>query len=533
MSNTYENHYPEHVTRSAVRDMAAAYETGVSMAEVADEFNLGLNEFKAIRKVHRLRKGSDEVAGFDYPIDADMAAYITAEVGELIVEGGTGNEPATRTETADENPADWDEEDKYVYDAQQDRYIFFLKCYPSAPYVMEGTDVRQLVRAYSDYDDNPATINEIAREFEIPRQAVVEIKRILGITHDSPPRTPEEFDDGNIDEMVAEDVFQKRHRYHREFQKEDWKKIKKEAALFRDQNRFFEQTIKEHTESSQALAGEIDVPQISQPEELPSGGLLMNLQDLHVGKRGIIDADMDLEDYCSAIEEAFDSVLLKARRQAHLDELILVVGGDLSHIDTARGTTTKGTPQDLSANPGEIVAAAETLVINLVLRALQLEGLHVRLVFCKGNHDSLVGRLIFNCVANFFEGTDLEERITARRVYHSRRYVTYGDHLLCITHGDMSKKMLKKIANLMLVEARPQISSTRFQTIHTGHLHHEVVMDDQGLVRRQAPSPSLDDRYHVDKGYVGSRKLIQGILMDPLSTSDTVLNESIEQALAA
>lgn len=97
--------------------------------------------------------------------------------------------------------------------------------------------------------------------------------------------------------------------------------------------------------------------------------------------------------------------------------------------------------------------------------------------------------------------------------FSPRQYRTWRKHFFVLTHGDLRKKQLKALPQIALKEARDMIGETLYSSVHTGHLHHEVVrIDEAGWTHQQAPSPALIDEYHDGQGYVASRRAVQGIL---------------------
>ena len=93
----------------------------------------------------------------------------------------------------------WVQGDKYVYNGTSDSYVTMLKCRPK-PLVMTGTKFRAMKKAYSDWDGNPSTINEICRRFAIPRDQFIELKAIHGWTHEQEPYTREEVMAREVDD---------------------------------------------------------------------------------------------------------------------------------------------------------------------------------------------------------------------------------------------------------------------------------------------------------------------------------------------
>jgi hypothetical protein len=264
----------------------------------------------------------------------------------------------------------------------------------------------------------------------------------------------------------------------------------------------------------------LDTPQSL--DSLPDGAMVANTQDLHIGKRPYDSSDWTLEGYIDSIEEAFKEGLVRGTRNANLDRLYLVIGGDLVHVDSQKGTTTSGTPQDLACSPSEALTRSIEMV-RLVDLARQTAA-EVRLVDLSGNHDKLLSTACFEAVRRHFRACeDVAVAGKGERIYDQ-----YGSHLLAFTHGDVTKKQMRKIGDTITAEARQLIGQTLYTTLYTGHLHFRAsdVIDESGRLQVQASSPSPDDDYHHGEMYVSARKTLQMHLLEP----DTVMDATFSLA---
>jgi predicted phosphodiesterase len=230
-----------------------------------------------------------------------------------------------------------------------------------------------------------------------------------------------------------------------------------------------------------------------------------------------------MESYTQSIKDAFAGGLEQALRSHHIERLYLVTGGDLIHVDGPAGTTS-GTPQDLLCSPAEAFAAAVELVVWCVDYARSL-GIEVHVLTVMGNHDRTLSSAAGVAVQQRFHGADdvvsypLQERV----------YTAYGQHLILATHGDLRKSQWKKLPSIMMAEARTLLASTRWQTVVSGHLHFQAadLMDDAGTLYAQGSSPSPTDAWHYQSGYVGSRKGIQMLLMEPDSCATSLMHQPV------
>jgi hypothetical protein len=249
--------------------------------------------------------------------------------------------------------------------------------------------------------------------------------------------------------------------------------------------------------------------------------VVSNAQDYHIGKRPAYGADdWSVSDYCDRLVESFERGLQQSLRNAQLDRIYIVIGGDLVHVDGADGATTAGTPQDLSVSPTEALKQSIDTMVRHVDLARQAAS-EVRLVGLTGNHDKVLSQACFEAIKQrFYSNGKVSVAGTGERIYDR-----YRDRLLAFTHGDISKRKFKKIGDIITAEARSLMGETKDTTLFTGHYHFKQsdIVDESGRLQIQAPSPSPDDDHHVGEGHVGARKQIQLYLTRPHTQDDMTL----------
>jgi UDP-2,3-diacylglucosamine pyrophosphatase LpxH len=139
-----------------------------------------------------------------------------------------------------------------------------------------------------------------------------------------------------------------------------------------------------------------------------------------------------------------------------------------------------------------------------------------------GNHDRTSGIAAALAAAQRFHST---ENVRSMGLAE-RQYAIYGQHLLCLTHGDYAKKTMRKMGEIMRSEARGMYGETEHSSLFVGHLHHKAMdmVDESGRVIYQTPSPVPIDSYHDRSGYVGSRKGVQLVVLNRRSSKDMLIH---------
>ena len=167
--------------------------------EILEFYSQGLNYSQISRKL--IEDFSLEISNMD-----SFRRAISTFINKA-VESAPFQEISEELEKEESTFADrYQHEQSYYYDEIKDLYIVHIK---NKPYRFTGTIVRDMKARYSNMDGSPETINEICRNFEIPRNIFVHIKTTFGWTHDSEPVTEEELMNKDLDEMVN-DLLQKR-----------------------------------------------------------------------------------------------------------------------------------------------------------------------------------------------------------------------------------------------------------------------------------------------------------------------------------
>jgi len=405
----------------------------------------------------------------------------------------------------------------YVYNKEDDSYVTFLPGIPR-PLNLPGEVHREIVRAYSNYDDQPASINQIARTVGIPRSWLVKYLRVHGITHDSEPFTPEELMVRSDDELVEDALQLRRMAIYKKLEKAKWADIRRDALKWRDLEAHFILPLQA------ALTGrknpEPKPLSLKQPTS-PFAGVV-GLTDFHWGKYSDPEENFEAFDKVIARERLFaatEDLISRLQVFGRPERLFIPIGSDFLHIDNLKGTTTDGTAQDMDGTPAEMLVSGCQLLEEWVLTLTQVAP--VELVLMSGNHDRLTGLAILLYLEGALRNNPL---VTVKLDRTPRVYRSYGKNLLGFVHGDGVKKTTD-MAGHMAREASRWWHSAPHKTVYSGHLHHERTETDVafGVTRRQAPSLAGGDRWHALNGYVGAPKAMPLYLHDKEKGLVTVL----------
>lgn len=406
-------------------------------------------------------------------------------------------------------------EKKFYLNPQTDTYVFTLPGVPR-PVVIPGQVIRDLHRAYSNFDRAPATINECAREFGLPRQWVIRILQALGFTHDSLPFTDEEIGTRDEGDLVEEAMQLRKASLYKKLERRKWRDIQDQADKWAD----FETHILRRLEEA-VSEGTYEVPHaVLDADTKTRFAAVVTPTDLHFGKYSdeFECGEATSRDITRArLVEATNHMLQQLVRFGRPDMFVVGVGSDYFHVDNYQHASTRGTPQDTDGNIAEVMTQGCELMTTYIDLLRQVAPVKLKLM--SGNHDRILSSALLLYLKAWYKGVeDVDVHLSGK----PRQYLTYGNNLMCFAHGDGAKKT-SDLARLAAVEEPLAWGMCEHKVCFTGHLHYERVEEDRGFIRYQLPSLSGTDRWHHRMGYTGTRKVLSAVLVDANDGVSTVI----------
>jgi hypothetical protein len=338
-----------------------------------------------------------------------------------------------------EDSSDWKDSlkftEKYVYNKEDDKYVLYLRA-ANGNVVLPGDVVRGIKENYSNWCGNDHTINQVCRNYRIPRNYLVEILRILGITHDSEPITDEQLKERDVTE-VANDILQKKKfQLYQEFQKRSWKDTEEAAAKwFKLQEGVldpFVGFIEGWTPPQQKPVSYTGPTKYHSKQK----ALLVGLSDVHFGAKTNSKESYRNKGYSSA--EARECIEKYARdireivqdRNYSFNECVLASLGDILHT-TGSGVTTKGTVLVHDCIKEEQFTIAFDSIVYLINTLLSLFPT-VRIESVKGNHNDFGDWVLFKTLESYYR---TEERISFDVFQADHGLFKVNNTLFIVSHG--------------------------------------------------------------------------------------------------
>lgn len=394
----------------------------------------------------------------------------------------------------DQDESAWIDESEYWYDKDNDCYYTYLRGAGQNVRV-PGNDHRAMKEAYSNMVGKGSTINQIARDFNFPRHWFDEYRRKHGWTHDMDPFTDEEMlAVEDPDELVNDLILRRRRQLHKKYESKRWDEIRRDAESWIN----FEETVMKEIKDALSTSWKpIRVPKIKMNKEVQSEyALVISPTDFHWGKGGWVDEVGEHFDFDEARERLFQKTEELINRLPYSPEKIyLATGSDWFHVDNHQGTTTRGTPQDMSGSPAQILMTGCELArehIDLLRQVAPVE-----VMFMRGNHDKHSSLTLMLYLAAVYENAkDVDVNIDPK----VRQYASYGNTLIGFTHGDGVQH--GSLPGIMAAEVPEMWGDAYFRVWFTGHRHHQHLKEERGCTVYTLPSLAGKDRWHYQAGYI-------------------------------
>jgi len=280
--------------------------------------------------------------------------------------------------------------------------------------------------------------------------------------------------------------------------------------------------------------------QPARPKPTGENLLVIDIADLHIGKLATKSETGFEYNREVAVRRGIEGVkrLLENAKKFGFAHILFVVGNDSIHIDTPKGGTTSGTPQDTDGTLHVMFEDA----FNFYVEAIDLcrACAPVSLLFCPSNHDWFASFALTKAIKAWYRSCPEVVATEYNTSPRHRKYFVFGDNLIGLTHHDGAKE--NDLPSLMLSEASDVLSVCPLRYWYLHHLHHKVVKRGQGRSKYLAEkdlagaftmisndptsrqeglpefeivrSPSAPDGWHDRNGYV-NRQAVECFLHDP------------------
>lgn len=232
--------------------------------------------------------------------------------------------------------------------------------------------------------------------------------------------------------------------------------------------------------------------------------------ELHLGKMAWSgDTGQDYDK--NIAQERFYHILDEIVEQQEIEQCgtcLLCIGNDFFNSDTVDATTTKGTPQTNDLRWKKMFNLGLEMYVTMINTLLdKFNKVEVRLQ--SGNHDKMASFYLYIALSCFYKD---EPKINFVNNYRDVQCFEWGKCAIFFTHGDSN---LKRLIKSIPCEFYKEWGTSIYRELHLGHLHKEVVVDDEsGMITRRVGSPTGTDQWHYEERFIGSTQKYQTFVWD-------------------
>lgn len=380
---------------------------------------------------------------------------------------------------------------------------------PPSHLALTDAQRRYIREHYSNWPGTPMTVAAICTDLGITRQQFEEFREAEGFTHHSEPVPVVDLLEVPEDDLVDDALEMARGGMARKF-------ARKRAAYQAEAAGRWWAFERSAEALAAALAERLPVRQALPAPACPPVGegsglcLVVFPTDLHFGKRGSGLLGPGAYDRATARDRLFGAMTdLWALLPALPERVVVYTGSDGCHIDSAKGTTTKGTPQDLDGTPYEIAVEYVALMYDMVdwWRAHRAR---VDVRVCPGNHDKFVSRLVHAGMQRTYRDDPYVDVALSMAEYQVWRW---GCTSVLTHHGD-GRCSTADLAAVFATHFPEEWAAARVRLALRGNLHHTNDDEVNGLRSILLPSLSGQDEYHALKWPISGGLAMRAPLLD-------------------
>lgn len=323
-------------------------------------------------------------------------------------------------------------------------------------------EVDYFFTAYSKYG-HKESLADIAVDLNAPMEQILDAKIFYNITRESMPFYKDLY---TLDEAADKLDAVSRAKTFRKLQ------AKRIASIEKSLKRF------QNMEAIHAIDTFPYVPEDDFTSDQPT--ILWSMNDEHWGSgagSGQVEEMARLASRCLAEIE-----------KEQPKRIIIPYGSDTFHVDSVKGTTTKGTQLEFSQGVAEMSRNAISYFINCVISAIAI--CPVSIYITPGNHDRTLAEFSYGLLSAIFANNPTVSICLGNG---TRAYHMCGDTLITLQHGDI---MARNIDAVCFSEASELFNvSAKRNVLVQGHFHRFEAKSNGASMHVTTTSPSPRDRW--------------------------------------
>lgn len=235
--------------------------------------------------------------------------------------------------------------------------------------------------------------------------------------------------------------------------------------------------------------------------------------ELHLGKiasKLTTGEEYNVEVAKKRFFEIFEKIYEKQRKEK-CEKCLLVIGSDFFNSEHDNATSTHRIPQQNCAHYMDIFTEGIKMYIHVINKLRSMFNT-VNVMLCAGNHARAMEFFLYTALEQAYKHDSI---IKFNKNYQETQFFEYGSNVIFFNHGDSD---IKKLIHSIPAEFASIWGKHIYRELHLGHLHKEVVVDDEsGMITRRIGSPCGTDVWHKLNRYVGATKKHQIFIWDKKS----------------
>lgn len=407
--------------------------------------------------------------------------------------------------------------DRYYYNKEADKYIVYIK-HLSKNVIIPGEVHRGIVSAYSGFDQR--SVEEICTTYNLPQAIFGEYRSIFGLSRDSIPLSAEEVLENSVEESVEALAERKKFEISQKFNKVDWAKTQELAKKWAE---FEAKVYDPFVKFLASWKPPVYKPYVPLKNSKTGYSLMVFSNDTHVGasakKNSMFRGEEQNTQYVvKALDSYANRIIQDVKDQnLNINSLVINLAGDLIHVGTPFGTTTKGTQLRYDMLGLEMFNAAFDAYSNFVYKLSKIAP-KVKVYSVPGNHAGLNDCLLAKALSIFFKDQKHIEFVISEAPIISFR----EKNMLCLaTHGahdSIKAKMpvgakLKSTVQSSIIYSQENMKGIKARAFFAADLHHAKMEEFNDFNYYLLPSLMRGDNF-ADAINAYSRPCQQTFLVD-------------------
>jgi len=214
------------------------------------------------------------------------------------------------------------------------------------------------------------------------------------------------------------------------------------------------------------------------------------ITDYHLGMMALeceVGTDWNIE---IAEKLILDWFSLGIQKSQDAESCVFAQIGDFLHFDSMEAVTPASKHLlDTNTRFAMLVRVAIRVLKQIIIMLLK-KYKHVKVILAEGNHDMSSSIWLRESFAMFFENNPRVEIDQSVIPYYAH---LFGDTLLMYHHGH--KKDLKSLDKGLAAQYKQEFGKSKYVYTHTGHYHHEKIIESSLMIIEQHPTLSPKDAY--------------------------------------